>query len=545
MKYFFLLTSVFLIFSRFLYLDQDVPSYMISGICQEDESYYANGALLRYYSDIDQTSIYFNKCASEVVKLYSIPFTYLTLHLFGNNYWGLRISIPFLSIFIILLLSSMAYREIKKPSYSIFLSLLLLVDFYFFSFSRYFTPQFFSILILSLSIYAFFNTKQIKRQVLFVSFLSVSSVLFFYVYNVFFVFGAAVYYIILSIKEKKIHIITYFILGSLFSLILFLIIIGFMGYDITDYINFFVGFSEKRSPFSISSNLSLINFLISFFKNIISVFASNLFRYNNIWLLFLVIEIFRRILCIIKNGFSLTKNDFLFLVLLFAFIQAGFLNSYPFKKWIVLLPIVFCLGIEFFKNINFSKWDYFTLVMLTLLSLYVFKINYSENYWSGLNYGYYSNLPFVFSIIPILVLVVFIFSIYFFKKKKIFDLILFIIPFFLFVLPINVFYTNKKYEIKSALTRLKPTLENQYLVYGFPHAYSLYSNAIPILNPYDLNYLKNSHNINLLDSKKDKYGLIKVMRDTNYNQNKFNWKKNTLVDSISLTFYDLKLYKLE
>ena len=35
------------------------------------------------------------------------------------------------------------------------------------------------------------------------------------------------------------------------------------------------------------------------------------------------------------------------------------------------------------------------------------------------------------------------------------------------------------------------------------------------------------------------------MRDTNYNQNKFNWKKNTLVDSISLTFYDLKLYKLE
>ena len=170
MKYFFLLTSVFLIFSRFLYLDQDVPSYMISGICQEDESYYANGALLRYYSDIDQTNIYFNKCASEVVKLYSIPLTYLTLHLFGNNYWGLRISIPFLSIFIILLLSSMAYREIKKPSYSIFLSLLLLVDFYFFSFSRYFTPQFFSILILSLSIYAFFNTKQIKRQVLFVSF---------------------------------------------------------------------------------------------------------------------------------------------------------------------------------------------------------------------------------------------------------------------------------------------------------------------------------------------------------------------------------------
>ena len=114
MKYFFLLTSVFLIFSRFLYLDQDVPSYMISGICQEDESYYANGALLRYYSDIDQTSIYFNKCASEVVKLYSIPLTYLTLHLFGNNYWGLRISIPFLSIFIILLLSSMAYREIRN-----------------------------------------------------------------------------------------------------------------------------------------------------------------------------------------------------------------------------------------------------------------------------------------------------------------------------------------------------------------------------------------------------------------------------------------------
>ena len=42
-------------FSRFLFLDQDVPSYMISGISQEDESYYSIGALQRYYNDIEKT----------------------------------------------------------------------------------------------------------------------------------------------------------------------------------------------------------------------------------------------------------------------------------------------------------------------------------------------------------------------------------------------------------------------------------------------------------------------------------------------------------
>ena len=46
---------ILLCFSRFLYLDQDVPSYMISGISQEDESYYSMGAISRYYNDIEKT----------------------------------------------------------------------------------------------------------------------------------------------------------------------------------------------------------------------------------------------------------------------------------------------------------------------------------------------------------------------------------------------------------------------------------------------------------------------------------------------------------
>ena len=71
------LVVVILLFSRFLYLDQDVPSYMVSGISQEDESYYSIGGLLRYYNDVCKTDPNFNTTSSDLVCLYSTPLTYL------------------------------------------------------------------------------------------------------------------------------------------------------------------------------------------------------------------------------------------------------------------------------------------------------------------------------------------------------------------------------------------------------------------------------------------------------------------------------------
>ena len=99
-----------LCFSRFLYLDQDVPSYMISGISQEDESYYSIGALLRYYNDVEKTDTNYSSHSGDLVCLYSTPLTYLSFHALGNNYWGLRFMIPLLSIIIIFFL----YRISEK-----------------------------------------------------------------------------------------------------------------------------------------------------------------------------------------------------------------------------------------------------------------------------------------------------------------------------------------------------------------------------------------------------------------------------------------------
>ena len=93
-----------LCFSRFFYLDQDVPSYMISGISQEDESYYSIGAVLRYFTDLGLTEPDYNSTVADPVCMYSTPLTYLTFHIFGNNYWGLRLSVTILSLLIIFLL---------------------------------------------------------------------------------------------------------------------------------------------------------------------------------------------------------------------------------------------------------------------------------------------------------------------------------------------------------------------------------------------------------------------------------------------------------
>ena len=101
---------------------------------------------------------------------------------------------------------------------------------------------------------------------------------------------------------------------------------------------------------------------------------------------------------------------------------------------------------------------------------------------------------------------------------------------------------NKKFELRDYLIDLKPLIENQYLVDGFPHSYCIYTNSIPILSPYSNSYQKNSYlGISLRKKDKKKYFLVKEMRDKS---NKIIYNSNfTFLDKKHLKFYDLRLYQ--
>ena len=535
-----------LCFSRFLYLDQDVPSYMISGISQEDESYYSIGALLRYYNDVDRTETNYSSYSGDPVCMYSTPLTYLSFHALGNNYWGLRFVIPLLSLMIILFLFRISYKEIDSNTQKYFLLLLLLTDFYFFNFSRFQTPQIYSILAISSALFCYYSIKDDSKKIFIVSFLAISSVLFVYVYNIFFVFGVILYFLIYIIQNKSIKLFYIMILGVISSFVLFLITLYFMGFSLIDYLEFFINFNDKRSAVSVDIHNGFLFFITSAIKNSFSIFYTNLFRFNSIWLFFLVCGCLFKIKVLYQKGFKSTSSDLLYFVMIFAFSQAVFLNSYPFKKWVVLLPIVYCLGIEFFKSM--SQMSSRNLMISSLLTFPIiinsYRINNSSEYWEGFNYGYYENLSFTISLIPIIVTTLFIISNFMIIKPSYKKLLYSFCIVLNSIILLNVFYINRKFELRDYLSELRPLLENQYLIDGFPHSYSLYTNAIPILNPYSNNYEPSSFlTLDFDKTDKKKYILRKEMRvesEKNIYSSKF-----ISLETKSLKFYNLKLYELK
>ena len=537
---------ILLCFSRFLYLDQDVPSYMISGISQEDESYYSMGAISRYYNDIEKTEPNFSSYSGDPVCMYSTPLTYLSFHLLGNNYWGLRFVIPLLSIIIIFFLFRIADKELYSKTHKSFIIILLLTDFYFFTFSRFQTPQIYSILAISFALLCFYSINDIYKRIFIVSFLSISSVLFVYAYNIFFVFGVLLYFLIYIIENKNIKLFYCLILGCLTSFFLFLITLYFMGFTLLDYFELFINFNDKRSAISIEVHSGVLNFISSALSNFFSILYTNLFRFNSIWLFFLVCGLLSRIQLFLQKGFNLKSADLLLFVIIFAFCQAMFLNSYPFKKWIVLLPIVFCYGIEFFKRLSLHSSNILVISSLLTFPIIInsYRLNNSSQYWDGFNYGYYENLSFYISLIPIIVTTIFIISI-FLKNKSTFNKLLFSLCIILnSIISINVFYINRKFELRDYLTELTPLLENQYLIDGFPHSYSIYTNSIPILNPYSHDYKSSSFlTLNLEKTKRKKYILKKEMRVKS--EKSIYSSKFTLLETKSLKYYNLNLYELK
>ena len=536
-----------LCFSRFLYLDQDVPSYMISGISQEDESYYSIGALQRYYNDIEKTEANYSSHSGDLVCMYSTPFTYLTFHILGNNYWGLRFMVPLLSIIIIFFLYRISDKEIDSKPQKYFLLFLLLTDFYFFNFSRFQTPQIYSVLAISSTLFCFYTIKNEYKKIFIVSFLAISSVLFVYVYNIFFVFGVVLYFLIYIIQKKSIKLFYFMILGGILSFILFLITLYFLGFSLIDYLELFLNFNNKRSAVSVNIHNGLLSFFSSILVNILSIFFTNLFRFNPIWLLFLVSGFVFRLKVIFLKGFKCSSADLLNFIMIFAFSQAIFLNSYPFKKWIVLLPIVYCFGIEFLKSTfgsNSSRNLLISVILSFPLIIFSYLINNSSEYWEGFNYGYYENFSFSISLIPIAVTTLFIISNFKIVKLTYKKIIYSFCIIMNLIILLNVFYINRKFELRDYLTEIRPLLEDQYLIDGFPHSYSIYTNSIPILNPYSNNYKPISFiNLDLEKTDKKKYILKKEMRvksEKNIYSSKF-----TLIEKKSLKFYNLKLYELK
>ena len=85
--------TILLCFSRILVIDQDTLPQNITSITQEDEGYYSITALNLYHIFDGRRDAFFpaDIGGDTFLGLYTIPFTFPSLVLFGNNLVGLRL----------------------------------------------------------------------------------------------------------------------------------------------------------------------------------------------------------------------------------------------------------------------------------------------------------------------------------------------------------------------------------------------------------------------------------------------------------------------
>lgn len=566
MKWTQLFIILILLLFRFAYLEQDTPPYVIGGINQEDEVYYALGGLTRHYNDIGQNDNDIESFISvEGLSLYGIPLTYVGYKIFGNTYLGLRVPVVFVSVLIIMLLGFVTHKTFGSADYLLkFLIILLLIsDFGFFTFSRYFTPQIFSLFIISATFAVFVSGIKEKWKYFFLAFLAFCALSVFYIYNSFLLGGVGLFLLFKSISTKKVAPLVYGLYGALGGVCFYQGLLSLINDDIVSVIETILNVNSIRPAVIVQSSLSSL--IKGVLVNFSSILTTNLLRYNPILLWAVVVGVLSIFSRFVKRKKVEDLELLLLCVLVVMFMQAGLANSYPFKKWIVILPVAFIfLGIltRRLTEGKESKKIIITGSILTLLIyVYSLKVNYSKLYWlhDDLN-GYYVNLSWYYVASIFSALIVFLLGIFsLLRREK--DLLIKVGLFsaiILFVtISFNQFVINREYKVKNALIEYSELVKMAYLVDGFSHAYSYYTKAIPLFSKYNSGLGVEAKQL-LAEEKNDVYEMHdenslfiihKMVHSSSYKKNQIgdemelNGRHFSVVKISEISYYSILLLK--
>ncbi|WP_027420646.1 hypothetical protein [Crocinitomix catalasitica] len=526
---------------------------MIGGICLEDEVVYSNSALRDYYNSNDKLIEGFKNLENEPFMFHSYPLHYLSYKCFGNTFIGQRAPAVLISLIIIILLYKITqhiqleYYSIKEKGYFLPLFVLFLVstDFTFFTFSRYNQPLIYSILAITLFLYILFQNNLKKNKTLILGVLGALSVLYIYPYNAFlptgFFLGTFLYLVFNKESISEYKQLLFVSLGGLLGIFIFIIGLYLTGHSIQEYLGSFTEYDNARPTINTDS----------WFKNLlnpIGILTTNLFRFNPVLLwgfLFIIFHYGKLILT--KKG---KRYHFIILsIIIMAFFQSIFVNSYPFKKWIVLMPFAIVGVVEIMLNHKNKKELIGTFIPCLLIYLYAVKVNNSSVYWEALNYGYYDNLPFYFYVaftISLILLLTFLLI----KKIRFYPIIF--IP---FIASIYFVYFNKpSFATKEGLQKFAPKISNKPLFTTFAYSYSFYSNAIPLCNSYDIQFAPSRFSDYLLKIENANFDevfyTLKIMPIDQENFNKkigdsvlYNDQKLRLIDKFDTRYYKVFLLK--
>lgn len=355
---YFLLLTLFIL-SRVLFLDADLPSFNIFNYQPIDEFWYNNMAFnLHRYSDIQHRILPYVESDSIPSNIFQNLITYITLVMFGNNYYGLRMASVIASFGILVLFyytirnytNTSQKDTVEKQKLSRIVTVACMIylafDFSFLLASRVSEPTIFRMLSLAILMY-FFSSASAQKHftsnwfTLASGFIAFASVLFVYPSNAFLVpaiWGICIYskwdY---SFKGSAVQTLI-FLAGGIICMVFYEFTLRiFFGKSFIDQLALYAGFVERvnlpgateaAGPGLIKKSLT----------NIFGIFSTNIFRFNPILLMTWLAALPIVVMNVYKKRSS--KEVFLLLVLFFFFIQLVFINDYYYRKLVFLLPLV-------------------------------------------------------------------------------------------------------------------------------------------------------------------------------------------------------------
>ncbi|HXP50809.1 MAG TPA: glycosyltransferase family 39 protein [Bacteroidia bacterium] len=530
MKWWHILLFTGLVVMRFAYLDQDAPVYQFANVCQEDEPYYSQGAILKLCANEGRTVKGFEKTKGEVFDMYNRYITYTSLKIFGNNYWGLRIPDVLASILFILLIYSI-FKTINPASdfISLFV-IILLTNFYLFDFSRYNNPQIFSVLTITLALWIIVKYGYEKPLPLIVTgFVATFAVFFVYILNFFLLAGVGLFVLVKAIAKRKLVIPVYFMIGVSVCFLFLTWSLSLIGCDLgTIYDSIKANGAGDNGVLTDTSTATSI--FINIYKSISSIISTGYFRYQLV-LLFGVLAAIPML--IMKASHKDDKDRSIALLLIFLidcqFVQNYFAVNYPFKKMLVDIPITILALFVVTNGTNLKAWFNNIprkvimacwFIVALLLCLFNFKINKSPVYWGYTGVGCFGATPAWFNwlnvgtCVALTITLIFILFYSIKLSRTVVKIALVVSIASNFILIYNTFLINRKYEIRDCLVDLKPLIHDKIVIGSFPLTFQLYTGCKPGLHGYEINYITSSKQAvsdSMLVNRKTDFLIDKVM----------------------------------
>ncbi len=530
-KHLFMIFILIFVFSlRLIYIESDFAApWGVLNYQPIDEGVYANLALnkinygvLNPNLTIDPQYEYLMQ-PHVITNIFGNTIVYIGLKLFGDNYLGFRIG----SIIIGLLSSILLYftlyniqkrmtekQTISKKSYLLIsaITLLFSFNFVFYNASRSTEPTLYRMfcLIMVLFVFSSFKMRDSLKAFLMV-FISVSSIFFVYVTNVF-ILLAFIMLLFVWLKQKKYECCRkYLLFGTLGGVCAYLISLYYYihFWDTTPIKNLFAcinSFSNTGGYTVAASN---------YLTNISAFFSSNILLYNPLLICGMVWGLY-----FILNRKNET-DDLIILsysMIIAMFLQTLFSEDYIVRKALVILP-VFAI-VLYYSIYNYCKHcTNITLkVKLILNSISVIGGIFAVVYRLFL-INNQTNLDFSSKDRIILITLISSFSVILligqFNQKYVMHMFYLLITIIvganaLFVLKYN--WMNQTYLDKKAMIDLNDRVEDGYVLGEYINGFTLYNDLKPILHTQEtlFEYMKDSRELYYFDySNYNTYNLDK------------------------------------